>query len=77
MKDKYKATNGKIYSRRKFYLFKVSMGNWDKDVFDPNVSEITVSAWDAISAVRKVKNNIEMDNGEIITSVEFLGYKQL
>ena len=69
-----KDENGK----RKHYWFRVVFGKWEEEgVFDPETSSVFVSAWDAFHAARKATVSVELDEGEIVTSVEFLGYPQI
>lgn len=64
-------------AKRKRYWFRVSFGKWTDDEFDSESGTVFVEAWDAHSACRKAMKKIEMDDGEIITAVEFLGYPQV
>lgn len=63
--------------KRKNYWFKIGFGKWEDGSFDPKVSEVFVSAWDALHAAKKALNGFESEEGEVITSVEYLGYPQV
>ena len=61
--------------KKQSYWFKVTCGKWDNDEFDPDVSFLFVEAWDAKHAAHKAQG--QCDEGEIVISVEYLGYHQL
>lgn len=57
------------------YWFKVHFGKWEDDEFDPEVTFLYVRAWDGTHASKKAGK--EAEKGEVVTSIEFLGYQQL
>lgn len=61
--------------KKQCYWFKVLLGKWDKDVFDPEDTFIFIEAWDAGAAVRKAK--AMTDEHDVITNVIYLGYPQI
>ena len=63
--------------KKQTYWFRVTFGKWEEETFDPDVSNVYVEAWDAKHAAHKALTQIENEEGEIVISVEFLGYKQI
>lgn len=59
------------------YWFKVWFGKWSKGEFDPEDSFTYVQAWEANAAIRKVMRRTEQEEGEVVTSVIYLGYPQI
>ncbi len=62
---------------KQHYWFKVVIGKWENDEFDPESSFVFIEAWDAGHAVRKAGNNIDIEQGEVIVAVLYLGYPQV
>ncbi len=61
--------------RKQSYWFKVTFGKWNNEEFDSEHSFLYVSAWSAYHAATKAERQCE--NGEIIISIQFLGYPQI
>ena len=61
--------------KKQSYWFKVTFGKWDGEEFDPSVSFLYVEAWSAYHAATKAERQCE--DGEIVISIEYLGYPQL
>lgn len=65
------------YDKKKYYWFKVWFGKWDEEGFDPEASNVYVESIDAIHAAKQAVADFEVETGEIVIGVEFLGYKQI
>lgn len=63
--------------KRQRYWFKVTFGKWTDGAFDPEDSCVFVEAWDAKQACNKGLAHFDVDEGEVITNVEYLGYPQV
>lgn len=59
------------------YWYKIWWGKWDKEDFDPEYTFVFIEAWNAGQAIRKAEKQTDEEEGEMITSVEYLGYKQI
>lgn len=61
---------------RQKYWFKVWFGKWEEENFDPEDSFVYVEAWDAKHAYTKASHYYEIEEGEVIIGVQYMGYPQ-